>query len=185
MCFRKKKPRATCEKELDSEQLERTRNAIHQLVEEIVDLQSTLLLPDLYFRQFLSRVLTCLTAPTGAVWHFSPGTGLKRIAEANFDQPFQNDNRSLQEHEQLLRSVLRSSSPVMLLPHEQVTPLDPSGPRAANSTDYFLFLVPFKINRQFTGLLEVFQHADRNPNAQKGFFQFVQKMASLASKYYD
>jgi hypothetical protein len=75
-----KKPHIVGEMDIDPEVMENTRKAINRLVEEIVDLQSTLLLPDLYFRQFLARLLTCLAAPAGAIWQFSPGQGLKRIA---------------------------------------------------------------------------------------------------------
>src|SRR5260370_6638752 len=76
------------------------------------------------------------------------------------------------------------------MPRPQLFP-PPSGtgagaegkPAPGNPTDYVILMAPIMVDKQVAGLVEVWQDADRNPNAQQGFLQFVTRMAELASAY--
>src|SRR5205823_435657 len=52
-----------------------------------------------------------------------------------------------------------------------------------NPTDYMILVAPILVDKQVAGLVEVWQDADRNPQAQEGFLRFITQMAELASSY--
>src|SRR5207248_10531213 len=56
-------------------------------------------------------------------------------------------------------------------------------PAPGNPTRYMILLAPIIVEKQVAGLVEIWQDPDRNPEAQRGFLNFLVRMAELASSY--
>jgi hypothetical protein len=80
-----------------------------------------------------------------------------------------------------LRLVHRLANAMKRSPAHIIEPAPKELPPAGNPTPYFIHVVPYFAGRKVAGLVEVFQDSDRNPNAQRGFFQFITRMAECLS----
>src|SRR5262249_49947008 len=88
-----------------------------------------------------------------------------------------------QSHGELLRQGIQTARPMMLPPHSGTGAVEDGKAAPGNPTDYMILLAPILVDKQVAGLIELFRAADRSPAAQRGFLQFLVKMAELASAY--
>jgi hypothetical protein len=166
------------------EQLEQTRKQINRLVEEIARLSEMDLSPSDYYGEFLQRVLTAVAAPAGAVWVRTPQGHLQLQYQINLRQvSLDRSETDRQTHDELLRLAAQMARPQMIPPRSGTGPSEEGKPAPGNPTDYVILMAPILVDKQVAGLIEVWQDADRNPNAQQGFLQFITRMAELASSY--
>ena len=153
-------------------------------MEEIARLSETDLAPPDYYGEFLQRVLTAVAAPAGAVWIRTPQGHLQLQYQINIRQAgLDRSETDRQTHDKLLRLVAQMGRPQMVPPRSGTGPTEEGKPAPGNPTDYVILLAPIMVDKQVAGLIEVWQDADRNPNAQQGFLQFITRMAELASSY--
>jgi len=170
--------------QISLEQLEQTRKQINRLVEEIARLSEADLAPADYYGEFLQRVLTAVAAPAGAVWVRTPQGHLQLQYQINIRQAgLDRSETDRQTHDELLRLAAQMARPQMIPPRSGTGPTEEGKPAPGNPTDYVILLAPILVDKQVAGLVEVWQDADRNPNAQQGFLQFITRMAELASSY--
>jgi hypothetical protein len=170
--------------QISLEQLEQTRKQINRLVEEIARLSETDMSPSDYYGEFLQRVLTAVAAPAGAVWVRTPQGHLQLQYQINIRQAgLDRSETDRQTHDELLRLAAQMGRPQMVPPRSGTGASEEGKPAPGNPTDYVILLAPIMVDKQVAGLVEVWQDADRNPNAQQGFLQFITRMAELASSY--
>ncbi len=86
-------------------------------------------------------------------------------------------------HEELLRQAMTQTKPFHLPPHSGVGPREEGKTPAGNMTDYLLMISPILVNQQVAGLVEVWQGANRPPQATTGYLQYMSFMAELAARY--
>ncbi len=166
------------------EQLEQTRKQINRLVEEIARLSEMDLAPTDYYGEFLQRVLQAVAAPAGAVWVRTPQGHLQLQYQVGVQQVgLDRSDTDRQTHDELLRLTAQTARPQMVPPHSGTGPTEDGKAAPGNPTDYVILMAPILVDKQVAGLVEVFQDADRNPQAQQGFLQFIVRMAELASSY--
>jgi hypothetical protein len=166
------------------EVLEQTRREINRLVEEIARLTEMDLTPADYYGQFLQRVKEAVAAPAGAVWLRTPQGHLQLQTQINIrDVGIDKSDAERQAHDELLRMSAQNARPQMIPPQSSVAPSEDGKPAPGNPTDFVILMAPILVDKQIAGLVEVWQDADRNPNAQRGFLQFLTRMAELASSY--
>src|SRR2546426_7555892 len=142
------------------------------------------LTPTDYYGEFLQRVLAAVAAPAGAVWVRTPQGNLQLQYQVNIRQVgIDKTDDDRQSHGELLRQAIQIARPVMLPPHSGTGTQEEGRPAPGNPTDYVILLAPILVDKQVAGLIEVWQEADRSPDAQRGFLQFLVRMAELASAY--
>lgn len=170
---------------VDLNLIEQTRRQINKLVEEIAQLSEQDLPPNEYYREFLQRVLTALAAPAGAVWTRTQQGNLQVQYHQNLKQVgLDKSDTDRQMHDELLRQTAQNGRAVMVPPRSGTATAGPDGkPAPGNPTDYMILMAPMLVDKQVAGLVEVWQDADRNPEAQRGFLNFLTRMAELASSY--
>jgi hypothetical protein len=170
--------------QVDLNILEQTRRQINRLVEEIARLSEQDLSPTDYYGQFLQRVLAAVAAPAGAVWVRTPQGHLQLQYQVNIRQVgLDKSDTERQTHDELLRMCAQLARPQLFPPRSGTGTTEDGKPAPGNPTDYVILIAPILIDKQVAGLIEVWQDADRNPNAQQGFLQFLTRMAELASSY--
>jgi hypothetical protein len=172
------------EPQVDVNLLEQTRRQINRLVEEIAKLSEEDRPPSEYYGQFLQRVLAAVAAPAGAVWVRTPQGHLQLQFQINMRQVgLDASETARQTHDELLRLCAQMGRSQMVPPHSGTGTAEEGKPAPGNPTDYVILIAPILVDKQVAGMIEIWQDADRNPNAQRGFLEFITRMAELASGY--
>jgi hypothetical protein len=170
--------------QIDLAQLEETRKRINLLVAQIARDSESDMPPGDYYGQFLQRVLDAVAAPAGAVWIRTPQGHLQLQFHIKLNQVgLDRSETDRQTHDELLRMAAQQGRPQMVPPHSGTGPAEDGKVAPGNPTDYMILLAPILVDKQVAGLVEVWQDADRNPQAQEGFLRFITQMAGLASTY--
>ena len=170
---------------VDAGSIEKARRQINRLADEIARLSETEMAPAEYYGEFLQRVLTALAAPAGAVWLRTPQGNLQLQYQINMRQVGldQNENVRAQMGE-LLRQAATKGQPALVAPHSSVgEPEAGSNVAPGNATDFVVLLAPIMVDKTTAGLVQVWQDPNRPADAQRGFLQFLIKMAGFASGY--
>jgi hypothetical protein len=172
--------------DIDPRQIEEARRQINRLAEEIAQLSEQELAPPEYYGEFLQRLMTAIAAPAGAVWVRNPQGHLILQYQTNMRQVgLDRFPNSKQMHEELLRQVAMSGQAVPRMVPPQSSVGTPEGNQIApgNPTDYVMLLAPIIYDKQIVGIVEIWQDPNRGADAQRGFLQFMMRMAGLASNY--
>jgi multidrug efflux pump subunit AcrA (membrane-fusion protein) len=169
---------------IDINLIEQTRRQINRLVEEVARLSEQDLAPTDYYGEFLQRVLAAVAAPAGAVWLRTPQGHLQLQYQVNLrDVGLDRSEEDRQAHGELLRQAAQMARPLMLPPRSGTGAQEEGKPAAGNPTDKVILLAPILVDKQVAGLIEIWQDPERSPDAQRGFLQFLVRMAELASSY--
>lgn len=170
--------------DIDPRQIEEARRQINRLAEEIAQLSDTELAPAEYYGEFLQRLMTAIAAPAGAVWTRTSQGNLQLQYQINMRQVgLDRFPNSRQMHDELLRQVAMGGQPRIQPPQSSVG--QPEGNQIApgNPTDHVILLAPIIYDKQVAGIVEIWQDPNRGADAQRGFLQFMSRMANLASAY--
>ncbi len=168
----------------DSNLIEQARRQINRLAEEIAHLSEMDLAPAQYYGEFLQRLLTAIAAPAGAVWLRTQQGNLQLQYQINMQHVGLNrDERARETHNKLLEEAFRTGQPKLLPPQSSAGPSEGGAVTAGNPTDFVILIAPILVDKQVEGLVEIWQDPHRGADAQRGFLQFIVKMASLASGY--
>jgi hypothetical protein len=164
--------------------IEETKRQINRLFEEVARLSDSDMSPTDYYGEVLKRILTALVAHAGAVWVKTQQGNLQLQYQIKLNQVGLDKNEeSRKSHDELLRQAFIQGRPLQLPPHASAGKQEGSDAAAGNPTDFIILLAPILIDKQVVGLIEVWQHANRHPDAVHGFLQFLVRMADLASLY--
>jgi hypothetical protein len=163
--------------------IEEIRRKIDRLFNEVGRLSETDVPPADYYGEFLKRVLQGLEAPAGAVWVQTAQGNLALQHQINLRQVGLDDESNRQVHNELLRQAFQQGRQIHLPPHSSTGAPEGGAPAAGNPTNFDTLMVPIIVEQKVTGLLEVWQSPNRNPNAVPGFLNFMARMAHLASTY--
>jgi hypothetical protein len=141
------------------------------------------LAPPEYYAKFLELVLQALQAPAGAVWIRTPQGNLvlqcqASIREVGIDRT--PEDRAM--HDELLRQAALQGKPAIVAPATSKV-LDGTGAVAGNPTSYMVLLAPVLYEKDVFGLIEIWQHPHYPPDAQRGYLNFLLKMAGYASAF--
>jgi hypothetical protein len=164
--------------------IEQARRQINRLAEEIAHLSDSDLAPADYYGEFLQRVLQALAAPAGAVWLRTQQGNLQLQYQINMREVgLDNTKEGRESHDELLRQAITRAQPGMLPPHAGLGPAEGNRPAPSNPTDHLILLAPILVDKQVMGLVEIWQDPHRGADAQRGFLQFLVRMAGLAAGY--
>src|SRR5262249_28763189 len=130
------------------------------------------------------RMRVALTAKGGAVWCRTPQGNLQLQYQIEMqDVGINASDESRQSHDELLRQAMGYGKPIHLPPRSSAGKTEGGGAPPGNPTNFTLLLVPILLEKQVTGLVEVWQAPDRHPSTISGFLTFMAHMAELASRY--
>ena len=165
---------------VDSATIEKTKQQIRGLVQEIAQLSRSDLEPDQYYAEVMHRIVTALAAIGGAVWTINNERQLRLDYQINLKQNLLDpQSEEAQRHVRLLQQVI-SSGEAKLVP-----PLSGAGDSesAGNPTNSLLVLAPMKSDDSVEGVLEIFQRPDSQTGSQKGYLRFLLQMSDLVGDY--
>ncbi len=156
------------------ENLRRVREKVMQLAREIEQMSGQNLPPQIYFQEFLNRVVMAIGARAGAVWMIEDTGRLGLAAQVNLDQTGLRERPgAVQMNEKLLSDVLQTGE-ARTLNHEGGAKLP---------TEHVLVLSALHKEKACVGVVELFQRADVPTKAQSGYMQFLEQMCGYASRF--
>jgi hypothetical protein len=167
--------------QVSAETIEKTKQQIRSLVNEIAQLAKSDLGPEEFYSAFLQRVVQALAAVGGAVWTLSENRKPKLSYQINISEKLlDTESEEAAKHFRLLDYVVSSNN------GQLVPPLSGFADErmGANPTRQLLVISPLGHDEQVEGLLEIFQRADTQPATQRGYLQFVKQMCDLASEWF-
>ncbi len=171
------------EQPVDPNAIEGAKRQIRSLVDEIAKLSKQDLDPQIYYGEFLQRVVTALAAVGGAVWTLNQDRRLRldfqiNLRETSLAEPGEDQRR----HTRLLARVIEQNEPLLMAPYSGASG-EEGEDEAGNPTSFLLVLAPIISEDQVEGVVEIFQRPGSEPVAQRGFLRFVTQMAELAGQW--
>ncbi|MHB1423682.1 MAG: HlyD family secretion protein [Gemmataceae bacterium] len=164
--------------------LEQERRRIAARLEEIARLSESNVPAGAFYGEMLKRLLETLAAPAGDVWARTPQGNLQLQYQINLKEiGLDQKEEWRQSHEELLRQAVTQPRPFHVPPNSGVGVKEEGKPLAGNLTNYLLLIAPIVVNQQVAGLIEVWQHANRPPQAIAGYLQYMTYMAELCARY--
>jgi hypothetical protein len=164
-------------------ELEEKRQQINRLIDEIAKLAEAQVGPTEFFSEYLQRLLLALAAPAGVIWSRTAQGNLQLIYQINFNEiGLDNIDGARACHDELLRFMVQQGRS-MLEPPNSGPQVGQAAVAPANLTHYTLLLAPILVERQIAGVVEIWVDPSRNPEAWRGFMQFVEDMATYAAAY--
>ncbi len=163
---------------------------IDEAFEDVSKLAGSNVAPTDFYQQFLTRALTGIGAPAGAVWLRTPQGFLQVACQVNLERVGLEAKRGGREcHNEVLRHVFQANPPrsVILEPQGRLAGVAPDAdsPPAANLSDYYALFAPIVgADKQSMGLLEVFQDSSHDARLYPTFIQYATQMAGYASQYH-
>jgi multidrug efflux pump subunit AcrA (membrane-fusion protein) len=162
----------------ESESVKQVREKIIQLAKEIEEHSRSNMPPEVFFSEFLRRVVSAVGARAGAVWLRNGSNRLNLFTDLNLkkigffdkaDAPILN--------QKLLDEVMSNGQACTHSPN------DDSGVQVP--TNDLIVLASLQQQKQCVGVVEIFQRVDTPHQARPGFLQFVEQMCGYACRYLD
>jgi multidrug efflux pump subunit AcrA (membrane-fusion protein) len=168
------------EQPVDSHAIEGAKRQIRGLVDEIAKLSKQESEPDVYYGEFLQRVVSALAAVGGAIWTLTPDRRLRLDFQINLrETPIAEPGEDQRRHTRLLSRIIEQNEPLLAAPYSGSAGDDEAG----NPTSFLLVLAPIVSEDNVEGVVEIFQRPGSEPVAQRGFLRFVTQMAELAGQW--
>ena len=167
---------STEQQPIDAQTVEDTKQQIRGLIAEITTLSRQELDPQVFYGEFLQRVVSALAAMGGAIWTLRGGNELMLSYQMNIRQAFpdsQQNGIDQARHSKLLYRVVRTGEHLLVPPYSGAGGDDEAG----NPTALLLVLVPIRDDEKVAGVIEIFQRPSSNPASQRGYLNFVGEMA--------
>lgn len=167
---------------MSPEQAKQASRKIDEAFEEVARLAGSDLPPADFFRDFLNKVIGGVDAPAGAVWLRTPQGFLQLQCQLNIENVgLDRHKNGRQSHNELLRQAFQMGRPMLLEPYGTSGILE--GLPAGNPTEFFCLLVPVQMEKEATGLLELWTEARYDVRMQRTFLNYLVQMAGYAAQF--
>ncbi len=154
--------------------LRRVREKVMQLAREVEQMSGEDVPPNIFFQEFLTRVVTAIGARAGAVWLMDEGNRLNLAAQVNLEETgLREKPGALQINERLLIDVLQTGEAKTLI----------NGQGTELPTEHVLVLSALHKEKACVGVVELFQRTAVPEKARSGYMQFLEQMCGYASRY--
>jgi multidrug efflux pump subunit AcrA (membrane-fusion protein) len=169
----------------DEDAVQRAKQEIQSLVQEVVDLSRSEIEEADFFAAMLDKAIAALAAIGGVVWTIEEGAPFKLQYQVNLQQTGLAASQEAQmQHARLLGQIVKRGEPVLVPPQSGAGASDGQGEEAAaNPTDYLLVVAPIRTDRGVDGLVEIFQRVGARPTTQRGYLRFLVQICELAGEY--
>ncbi len=160
--------------------IEETKAQIRGLVNEIAALAKAGATAEEFYPELLSKIITALAAPGGAIWVLDEDRQLNLQYQINAEPSLLNvDSDDAQRHTRLIQRVANTGQSLLVPPYSGTTDGDAEG----NPTRFLLVLGSLSHEGHRDGLIEIFQRPDTAPDTQRGYLRFVEQMCGLAAEW--
>ena len=165
----------------DDQLVDRTKQQIRTLVDEITQLAKSNCSVDDFYQGFLTRTTGALASEGGAIWiRPTVEEPLKLIYHINLKHTvLATDPTAQRQHSALLKKIANAGEPEIIAPHSQGLKENQAG----NPTNNLLIIGPLIVNNETIGLVEILQRPGAGPTTQRGYLRFLMQMCDIASDF--
>ncbi len=161
-----------------SDDIHNVRDRIIQLAREIEELSHSNVRAEMFFGEFLKRVVAAVGARAGAVWMVNGSNQLELLCEQGLHNTGYFDNPDAElRNRRLMSDVLSNGKACTYSPGDRSNTELP--------TDDLLVLAAVQRQKRCVGVVEIFQRTDTPQQARPGFLQFIEQMCGYACRYLD
>ncbi len=162
--------------------VERTKQHIKELVNEITQLSHSDMPAEEFYTQFLQRVISAIAAVGGVVWKIGETGSLALQCQMNLRETGLTgvEKEKMAEHSRLLYSALKHPEGLTSTPY---TSSEEEAGLTGNPTGCILLLQPLITEVETVGLVEVFQRAEVSQSTLAGYQRFLRQMCEMAVEF--
>lgn len=165
---------------VNQQTVEETKAQIRALVNEIATLSKSGATAGEFYPELLTKIITALAAPGGAIWLLDEDGSLRLQYQVNAEPSIlADDTDDAARHMRLIRRAANAGQSVLVPPYSGTTDGDAEG----NPTRFLLVLGALEHDGQKDGIIEIFQRPDTAPDTQRGYLRFLQQMCDLAAEW--
>ncbi len=162
------------------ESVERTKQQIRSLVNEISELSKSDIGAAEFYPNVLQKIVAALAAVGGAIWLLDDDGAMRLSYQIQIDPSLTDrSNEDAVRHGRLLGRVLNQGRAELIPPHSSYGDQQ----EFANPTQYLLVMTPLIGSKQSTGVMEIFQRGDAQPDAQRGYLRFIEHMGKIIGEW--
>jgi hypothetical protein len=162
------------------ESVEKTKQQIRTLVNEISELSKSDAEAGEFYPNVLQKIVAALAAVGGAIWLLDQDGAMRLAYQIQIDPSLTDrNNEDAVRHGRLLGRVLSQGRAELIPPHSSFGDQH----EFANPTQYLLVMTPLVGSKQPTGIIEIFQRGDSQPDAQRGYLRFIEHMGKIISEW--
>ncbi len=160
--------------------VERTKQQIRGLVNEISELAKSDVEADEFYPSILQKIVAALAAMGGAIWLLDKDGAMRLSYQIQID-PLLTDgsNEDAIRHGRLLGRVMSQGKAELIPPHSSFGDQH----EFANPTQFLLVMTPLAGDKRPTGVMEIFQRGDSQPDAQRGYLRFIEHMGKIIGEW--
>lgn len=167
---------------LSPEKMMSASRKIDEAFEEVAKLAGSDLPPADFYQEFLNKVIAGIDAPAGAAWLRTPQGFLQLQCQLNIENVgLDRHKNGRQSHNELLRQAFQMGRPMLLEPYGTSGILE--GLPAGNPTEFYCLLVPVQMEKECTGLLELWTEQRNDVRMQRTYLNYLVQMAGYAAQY--
>jgi multidrug efflux pump subunit AcrA (membrane-fusion protein) len=165
----------------DQDSIDATWREIDEVVAWIAQLAKEEEAPQKFYAATLERLVSALAAHGGAIWTRGANGDIQQQCLLNPPDPWICEDQShLPRHADLVRRVFESGQPRLISPQWKPSASDP----IANPTCALLVLVPWRVDQNPVGLIELFQRASGGPQAEQGCLRLLEVVAEILADFH-
>lgn len=167
---------------LEAAQVEKARQQVNQLAEEIAQLAESDIAPGNFYSEFLQRIYFAVQAFAAAAWIKTPQGNLQLQCQINLREVgLDRTADSKPMHDELLRQSALQAKGGILQPRFTHSFGGPNDQIAGNPSDLYVILVPILQEKQVIGLVEAWLDPSRDPKMLQNLYQFLIRMVAFIS----
>ncbi len=164
----------------NEENVEETKRQIKTLVAEISELSKSDIAAAEYYPNVLQKIIAALAAGGGAIWLLDDEGAMRLSYQIKMDPALSDGNNpDAIRHSRLLGRVMQQGKPELIPPQSSFG----ENQELANPTVHLLILAPLIGSKQAVGIMEIFQRADSQPDAQRGYLRFIEHMTKIIGEW--
>ena len=165
-----------------SDMVEKTKQHIKELVNEITQLSHSDMPAEEFYAQFLQRVVEAVAALGGVVWKMGETGTLALQTQINLRETGLTsvEKEKMTEHSRLLYKALKHPEGLIAAPNSSS---EEENGTVGNPTGSILLLQPLITEVETVGLVEIFQRAEVSGNTLSGYQRFLRQMSTMAVEF--
>jgi len=160
----------------DNPNLNQVRERVRQLAREIEELAGSAVPEEVFYTEFLRRLVLAMGAQAGVIWLLEDNRQIRLAYELNLEETrFLENEQAGQQNSPLLNEILSTGQCRLYGAGEN--------PQYPPPTGHLHILGPILRDKACIGVVQVFQRPDAPPQARAGYLQFVEQMCGHAARY--
>jgi multidrug efflux pump subunit AcrA (membrane-fusion protein) len=156
--------------------LNQVRERVRQLAREIEELSGASVPEEVFYTEFLRRIVLAMGAQAGVIWLLEENRQIRLAYELNLEETkFLENPQAGQQNSPLLNEILSTGQCRLYGAGEN--------PQFPPPTPHLHIMGPILRDKACIGVVQIFQRAEAPAPARAGYLQFVEQMCGHAARY--